>query len=206
MSKTLTAGFALIAGLVMVAVGYVILRPPGALLSNARFDKTQISPNADGVDDITTVYYSLSRPAQVSIYLENPAGDRYYFRQNERRTTGDFSVYFSGIVDGYMLPGEAITGAIERRLVPDDRYTWVIEAVRDGDTERAAGTLEIAGGDIALPTMATFDINPTVFTPNQDGIRDRTNINIYLEKPADLNVYLEGSDTQRYYLIEREGG
>ncbi len=206
MSKTLTVGFALIAGLVMVALGYVILRPPGALLSDARFDKARISPNADGADDITTVYYSLSRPAKITIYLENPAGDRYYFRENERRTAGDYSVYFSGIVDGYTLPGEDIAGTIERRLVPNDRYTWAIEAVRDDDTERATGTLEIAGGDIALPVMSTFDINPAVFTPNQDGIRDRTNINIYLEKPADLSVYLEGPDAQRYYLIEREGG
>jgi hypothetical protein len=184
----------------------MILRPPGPLLSNAGFDKTQISPNADGVDDITTVRYSLSRPARVSIYLENAAGDRFFFRDQERRGTGDFSAYFSGVVGGYTLPGEAIPGTIERRLIPNDRYTWVIEAVRDGETRRASGTLEVINADIALPVMSIFEIHPQVFTPNQDGIRDRVNINVYLDKPATLSVYLEDDSGLQYYLTERESG
>jgi hypothetical protein len=205
-SKTLTAGFALIALIVVGVSGYVILRPPGSLLSDAGFDKTQISPNADGVDDITTIQYSLSRPARVTIYLENALGERYYFRENERRVAGDYSVYFSGIVGGYTLPGEDIPGTIERRLIPSDRYTWGIEAAGDNRTDRATGTLDVIDADSALPVISTFDIQPERFTPNQDGIRDRTNINVYLEKPAALSVYLEDAHGQRYYLIERESG
>jgi hypothetical protein len=205
-SKTFTAIFALIALFVVGVIGYVILRPPGSLLSSAAFDKTQISPNADGKDDITTIRYSLSRPAQVSIYLENATGERYYFRQNEPRVTGDYSVYFSGIVGGYTLPGENIAGTIERRLIPNDHYTWVIEAVEDGKTDRASGALDVIDADSALPIMSTFDIQPALFTPNQDGIHDRTDINVYLEKAATLSVYLEGDGGLRYDLIEREGG
>ena len=74
--KTLTAGFALVALGIVATLGYVILRPPGSLLSNAEFDKTQISPNADGVDDVTAIRYTLARPARISIYLENPSGSR----------------------------------------------------------------------------------------------------------------------------------
>lgn len=204
--KAFTLGAALVALAIVGAVGYLILRPPVPLLSDAGLDKSVISPNADGVDDITTIRYSLARPAQVSIYLDNETGDRYYFRQEERRTSGDYTVLFSGIVGGYTLPGEDTTGTIESRLIPNGRYTWTIEAVRNDETKRQTGTLEIANADSDLPVITSFEISPRVFTPNQDGIHDRVNINVYLEKPAELDVYLEDSEGQRYYLAEREKG
>jgi hypothetical protein len=206
MYKVLTVMVALVAVVVVGVAGYFILRPPVALLSNAAFDKTQISPNADGVDDITPVHYSLSRPARVSIYLEGTRGQRYYFRRDERRTSGTYNVLFSGIVDGFTLPGESIPGQIERRLIPNDHYTWVIEAAESDNTRQATGTLDVVDADAALPVMSDFEINPPTFTPNQDGIHDRVDINVYLEKPANLSVYLEDGNGQQYYLAEREKG
>lgn len=205
--KLLTVTVTLMALAVVGVAGYLILRPPVALLSGAEFEHTQISPNADGVDDVTVIRYSLSRPARVSIYLENASGQRYYFRENERRSSGDFQVAFSGVVAGYTLPGEEIPGIVERRLIPNDQYTWVIEAVGDGETKRATGSLAVVNGDSALPLISVFEINPLTFTPNQDGIHDRVNVNIYLEKPVEtLNVYLEDTKGERYYLPEREEG
>ena len=204
--KLLTLIVALATVIVVGAVGYAILRPPVALLSGAAFDKTEISPNADGVDDVITIRYSLARPARISIYLDGPAGERFYFRKDERRGSGDYSVLFSGIVDGYTLPGENIPGTIERRLIPNGPYQWTIEAVRDGEIERATGQLAVVNADSKLPIISSFDIHPPVFTPNQDGIRDRVSINIYLEKPANLSVYLEDASGTRYYLPEREKG
>ena len=204
-SKIMTVVFALIALVIVGIAGYVILRKPGALLTDARFDKTQISPNADGIDDVTAIRYSLSHPATVTIYLEGESGT-YYFRQDERRGSGDYIVEFSGVVDGYTLPDEEIPGVIERRLIPNDHYTWVIEAVGDDRTDTATGTLDVVTADSALPVLSTFDIYPSVFTPNQDGIRDRTSINVYLEKPAELSVYLEDASGERSYLAEREKG
>jgi hypothetical protein len=204
--KLLTVIAALAALIVAGLIGYVVLRPPGPLLSGASFDTPQISPNADGIDDITMLRYSLSEPARVSIYLENDAGDRYYFRDDQRRSSGDFQVLFSGVVAGYTLPGEDIPGMVERRLIPNGTYTWVIEATTDSNTERTTGTLTVVDADSALPVMAAFDIYPPVFTPNQDGIDDRVSINIYLEKPANLSVYLEDAAGERYYLPERDEG
>lgn len=203
-STTLTVLFALAAAAVIAAIGYLILRPPVALLSKASFDKTQISPNADGVDDVTTIRYSLARSARISVYLENSSGQRYYFRQDEPRTPGNYIVEFSGIVDGYTLSGENIPGKIERRLIPNDHYTWVIEAVGKNETKRFTGKLEIANGDYALPVISSFEISPAVFTPNQDGIHDRVDINVYLEKPANLSVYLQDAKGQQYYIPELE--
>ena len=198
---------AVVAVIIVGVAGYLVLRPPVALLSGASFDKALISPDANGIDDVATVRYSLSQSAQVSIYLENYAGDRYYFRQNERRVSGDYIVLFSGVVDGYVLPGETIAGTVERRLVPKNRYTWVIEAVSDaGKTEESTGTLDIVGSDSELPLMPSFEVNPSEFTPNQDGVRDRVSINVYLDKPANLSVYLQDVSGQRYYIAERDNG
>lgn len=204
--KTLTVIVALIALALAAALGTLVLRPSGPLLSKATFDRTRITPNADGVDDLAVIEYRLSRPATVSIYLDGSNGDRYYFRRDERRISGSYRVLFSGIVAGYTLPGEQILGTVERRLIPDDRYTWVIEAVAGKTVERKSGILEVAEADSALPEISAFEIHPSEFTPNQDGIRDRVSINVYLEKPAQLSVYLEGPDGQRYYLPEREEG
>lgn len=204
--RLLTLLVALTALAVTVAIGIVVLRPPLPLLVSATFDRERITPNADGIDDLAVIEYRLSRPATVSIYLEGSNGDRYYFRQNEPRISGQYRVLFSGIVAGYVLPSEEIAGTIERRLIPNDRYTWVIEAADGKEVQRKSGVLEVAEADSALPEISAFEIHPAEFTPNQDGIRDRVSINVYLEKPAQLSVYLEDASGQRYYLPEREEG
>ncbi len=204
--KTVVVLAALVALLIAVGIGYLVLRPPVALLTAASFDRPRISPNADGQDDLAVIQYKLSRPAVISIYLDAPNGDRYYFRQDERRPAGSYRVLFSGIVGGFTLPGETVAGVIERRLIPNDTYTWVIEAVDGGKTARKTGTLVVADADSALPEITAFEISPAEFTPNQDGIRDRVSVNVYLAKPASLSVYLEDTSGQRYYLPEREEG
>ena len=117
--KLLTVMVALISLIVVGVAGYLILRPPLPLLDDAGFDHAQISPNADGVDDVTTIRYKLARPATISIYLENEDGQRYYFREQERRSSGEYAVLFSGIVGGYTLPDEEIAGRVEKRLPRD---------------------------------------------------------------------------------------
>lgn len=204
--KLITVLSALAAVIAVGVGGYLLLQPPSDLLSNAGFDHTLISPNADGIDDITTIRYSLARPADITIYLESDAGERYYFRDHQRRIAGDYQVRFSGVVDGFRLLGEEIPGTIERRLIPNATYTWVIEAASDDETQDATGTLLIENADSDLPVISAFHINPRRFTPNQDGIDDRVSINVYLEKPASLDVYLEDNDGQRIYLNERMEG
>jgi hypothetical protein len=205
----LIAGLAALAAFVFVGViGALLLQPNRPLLVNAGLSLSKITPNGDGSDDATEVRYTLNRNAKVTVSFTNKAsGVRYVFRNAEERPADSYKVLFSGVVDGYVLPGENPGGAVEARLVPDGDYTWAIDAESDsGEQASASGNLTVADGDPVLPTIQNFSVSPQVFTPNQDGVDDRVEINIYLAKPATLTVYLEDKDQQRYYISERDEG
>ncbi len=157
------------------------------LLSKASFAPDTISPNGDGVQDVTAIHYELSRQANVSIYVQEANGQRTYFRQNQPRTPGVYDVLFGGVLDG--------------KLLPDGDYTWAIEATAEGgQTQSAQGQLNVRDGDKTPLQITKFTIDPKELTPNQDSISDRVTINVYLPKPATLvttlqNVLCNGSDT-----------
>jgi hypothetical protein len=175
----------LVVALALTACG---MRP---LLYDVSVQPEMITPNADGLEDVTRFAYKLSRSADLSIYLVDESGKRHYFRQNRRRSAGAYRVDFGGVVDGSMLP--------------DGRYNWVVEAVTDrGEASRAEGSLVIQDADTERPEFEGFSIYPQVFTPNQDGKQDRATINYYLTKEADVSVYLLGPDGQKYPIAEKE--
>jgi flagellar hook assembly protein FlgD len=203
----LTVIGATVALAVVLVAGSALIQPGGPLLTRAEVSPDTITPNADGSDDVTIVSYSLSRNARVSISFEAENGLAFSFRKDESRIAGDYTVQFSGVVDGFTLPDENIGGQVERRLMPDGRYTWRVQAVgENGETEEKTGTLTIQNGDKTLPELKTFTVSPDVFTPNQDGISDRTQINVYLSKAADLTVYLQGADGSQLFIPERQEG
>ncbi len=164
----------------------------GPILSNVQVSPSTITPNADGLSDVTRVSYSLSRSANLSIMLIDDQGQTHYFRDSRRRSAGDYGVDFSGVINGTMLP--------------DGNYTWVIEAVDDdGQTMEQQGSLAIRNADTEKPQLQGFSVYPQVFTPNQDGIDDRVDINYYLTKKAEVTVYLLGPDGgTRYPIAEVE--
>lgn len=192
--------------LVAVAGIWRVVNGDSSLLRNVSMQKTRITPNADGREDVTRIAYELSRNAAVSIYFENETGQRFYFRQERPRGAGKYQVDFSGVVDGYLLPGETIEGEIISRLLQDGDYTWTIEATDlQGVTEREQGVLTIADADPLLPEMRSFSIYPPVFTPNRDGIADRALIQFFLAKDVEqLRVFLQGPDGREYPVQERE--
>ena len=151
---------------------------PRELLSKAALAPETISPNADGVADVTRIHYELSRNATVSIYFEAGDGQPRFFRNAQRRSAGAYDVEFGGVIDG--------------RLLPDGEYGWTIEAVDEGgQSQSAQGRLVLNGGESSAPDISGFSIFPQVFTPNRDGISDRTTINVSLSKPAALRVTLQ---------------
>jgi hypothetical protein len=183
------------------------LRP---LLADVTVYPDAISPNADGTDDATNIGYSLSRNASLSIYLENEQGERFYFRQNQRRSAGDYQVQWGGVInEPYWLENEFGRQQVRSWLLPDGTYTWTVEATDDdGNTERAQGPITLAGGDTVVPELRQFTVALPVFTPNQDGLADRTGIGYYLNKDVDgVLVYLYQLDRPDVQIpIEEQGG
>ncbi|HLY25569.1 MAG TPA: hypothetical protein VKQ72_04475 [Aggregatilineales bacterium] len=207
LSPLITALAALLALGVVGAVGQRLLQPNRPLLTEVSVSPTSITPNA-GHDDITTIRYTLNRDANVTIAFTNQAsGKRFVFRNVQPRPADSFQVQFSGVVEGYTLPGETNIGDVLQRLIPDGTYTWSVDAVADsGETGTVSGTLTVASVDAALPAITDFSISPKIFSPNQDGVDDRVSINVYLAKKSTLTVYLQSKDNQRYYISERDEG
>jgi hypothetical protein len=162
------------------------------LLNQVTVSPQTISPNADGLADVTRISYQLTRSADLSIYLKDAAGQTHFFRDSRRRSAGQYGVDFSGVIDGAMLPNGV--------------YTWVVEAKADeGDLTQQQGTLTIEQADTSRPEMQNFSLYPPIFTPNQDGIDDRVTMNYYLTKQAEVAVYLIAPDGKtRYPIAERE--
>jgi hypothetical protein len=194
--------------LLALAVGWVIARGDNSVLRNVSVDHEAITPNADGQDDATTVRYELARNAKVSITFADEAGHTYYFRQNGERGVGEYEVLFSGVVDGYDLPGETIQGEILARLLQDGHYTWTVSAVEEnGHQESASGRLIIADADTQLPELRDFSLDKSTFTPNQDGIDDRVSIQFFLPKEVvQTRVFLVTPEGAELPVAELERG
>ena len=202
------------AGIAVVVVGLaalLLIHPPLPLLTQVALNQTSIAPGDDRSDSSALIRYTLNRPAPVTISFQSKAnGQVYTFRDHLMRMPGDYQVNFSGVVDGYHLPGEtaeSLGGEVLARLIPAGVYQWKVEADNpDGSAINQQGDLAITPVDAALPAIQDFSISPLVFTPNQDGIDDRVAINVYLAKAATLSVYLQSADGVRYDMPERIEG
>lgn len=161
-----------------------------ALLHDVSIRPQTISPNADGAEDIAEIKYSLSRQSSITIYLVDQAGQRHYFRQDNRRSQGDRTAYFGGVIEG--------------RLLPDGAYTCVLEAQDErGRTQRVESPLEIANGDKVYLEIQNLNIYPNTFTPNRDGITDRVTVAYNLNKAATrVEVYLLDAAGRKYPVPE----
>lgn len=207
-SPMITVFAALITLILVGIVGARIVQPDRPLLTDVSFSLNAISPNADGVEDVTEIKYVLNRPAQVSITFTNQdSGVVFHFREQAARPPNTYQVLFSGVVEGYTLPGETIEGVVERRLMPNGRYTWLLSVQgENGESATQSGELTISGTDPRLPIMNSFEVAPQIFTPNQDGYDDRIAVNLYLAKEAELTVWLENDQNGPYYIAERTDG
>ncbi len=205
LSKIYVAFGLIIAVAVVAVVGYLILQPPVDLVRNVAFSDSILTPNADGEGDVIVFSYQLARSAMISLIFESEDGQVFVFRDQERRAPGSYSVNFSGVVDGFSRDDDPpFEGIIERRLIPNGLYTWTFIAQNEDDGVKTfTGTLTVRDGDPQLPLISAFEVSSAYFTPNQDGIRDRIRVNVFLEKAADLVVYLEDVAGARTYLAER---
>jgi len=193
--------FFLVIGFSLVIAG-CFKRP---LLYDVEVYPSLITPNADGDDDAANIFYKLSRNAVVSIYFVDEEGERHYFRKERPRSASKetYHAVFGGAIE---IPSKEARLPSEARVLPDGKYTWVIEA-RDegGHTEKVEGELFIEEADRTLPMLEGFSVFPKVFTPNRDGIDDRVRINYDLAKRAEVKLYLLDEEGRKYPIAEEEG-
>ena len=158
----LTIGVTVTVGAILIFLAQLVLTPERPLIAAASFNIETISPNADGVDDITLFSYEITDNALVSMDFTAENGDVYVFRENERRAEDEYSVLFSGVVDGFLLEGETVEGEVMRRLIPDGVYNWRLTAVAqdDGETAEVTGVLTVTDADSPLPLMTVFSVGP----------------------------------------------
>jgi hypothetical protein len=178
------------------------------LLSGVKVAPDVISPNADGVDDVTHIFYRVGRSVNVSIYFVDGAGRRHYFRQAQRRSPGKYDVYWGGVINDPQV--RQVAGGpmlVESQMLPDGVYTWVIEATdAAGRSQKVQGQIMLQGADTTLPEIHNFTVVPQDFTPNQDSIHDRVSISYYLTKKAErVQVYLRpvGDERLKYPIAEQ---
>ena len=161
-----------------------------ALLSDVSLNPDRISPFAGSPNSATTIHYTVGRASDVSIYLIDAQGARHDFRTIQPRAVGSYDALFSG--------------AINDRVLPDGKYTVVVEAKDSaGQVAKIEKPLTITGADSAPPQLMNFTVFPDSFTPNQDGINDRVTIRYYLTKPAKVDVYLTDGKN-RYEVAEKK--
>jgi hypothetical protein len=205
-SPILVTVIALIVVVVAVAVGWRVVNGDRSLLRNVTVGHERITPNADGDSDATPIRYEISRNATVSIYFDDEAGQRFYFREEKARGAGQYEVLFSGVVDSFTLPEDEIQAEILARLLPNGRYSWTIEAIDEQNIrEIMQGNLTIAEADTELPDMRNFTIDRPVFSPNRDGIDDRALIQFFLTKDvAELRVFLLTPEGEEVPIRELE--
>lgn len=203
--KSLVGGLALTLLLGLMLSG-CHLRP---LLYDVSVSPDLISPNADGNDDATNIEYKLSRNASLSIYFENATGERFYFRRERPRSAGPYRVQWGGSINQQRwLENEYGRQLVKSWVLPDGDYTWVVEATgQDGSVGRAQGRITLSDGDTVVPELRKFHVAVPEFTPNQDGLSDRTGISYDLSKEVEsVQVYLyhPGEPDVKYPLEEEK--
>ncbi|MEJ2210932.1 MAG: gliding motility-associated C-terminal domain-containing protein [Anaerolineae bacterium] len=178
------------------------------LLYDVSVSPDQISPNADGNQDATNIAYKLSRNASLSIYFQNTAGERFYFRNERPRSAGEYQVQWGGSINqNRWLENEYGRELVKSWVLPDGVYTWVLEASDEGgNQERAEGQITISGADSVVPQLRKFRVALPVFTPNQDGLADRTGISYDLNKDVEsVQVYLyDPAEPEVKYPLEEQ--
>ncbi len=208
LSRRTIALSALVVGAAAILLTALALNPPLPLIAAIHFSSETLSANADGHEDVVEIGYRLTRPARISLHFIDKSGRRFRFRDDAARAPGEYSLLFSGVVKADPAFSPAAIGAVLQHTLADGLYEWQFMAVAsdDGERQSESGQITLIDGDQQLPDIVEFSVSPLAFTPNQDGIDDRVQINLFLSKDAALDVFLEAADGTRLPIPERREG
>jgi hypothetical protein len=150
-----------------------ILRVAGSTatlaIEGAAAQPDAISPNGDGQADATTVTYSITTAANVTVELTDALGG-----------------VVSTVVDRVWTQAGEHSVAIDGDLLPDGEYRVVITARTAAD----ASVQQVVSLSVSR-VLGLVTATPSVFSPNGDGRKDRLMLSFTLAASADVVVRVE---------------
>lgn len=151
---------------VRAAAGVIGGRTLPVAITGLAADPETISPNYDGQADESTITYSLTKPATVTIQALDLIGEPVVLLQRPRRQgAGEHAFRFTA------------------SELQDASYQLRISAFGD-DGKEAVGVVNVA----VTRTLGGLDVSPAVFSPNLDGRLDRVTFAFELAAPAAVRV------------------
>lgn len=118
-------------------------------IQNVFVNPTTFSPNGDGIDDVVTVSYQLTKDATVRVYATDPNGGFHLISAPETIHASERSFQWDGTAGG---------GAV----LPDGKYVLHIEAEdAAGNFSDATKTVIIANGGIPRAEITDVKFTPT---------------------------------------------
>ena len=128
-----------------------------------------ISPNGDGQADATTLTYTLSAPANVTIEVTDAIGG-----------------VVATVVDRVWTGAGQHTLDLDGAALPDGTYNVVVTAV----TPAGVSVQKLIPLSVNR-TLGPVSVAPLAFSPNGDGRKDRLTLTFALTAPADVRIRVE---------------
>ena len=140
-------------------------RAAALAVTRVRAEPAAVTPNGDGIDDTTTITYTLGAPATVTTTLVDPGGATVATLFSEPRAAGEQS---------FSLTAEN---------VPDGAYTLVVSAA-GANGRTATGRVSV----LVSRTLSAFAASRTAISPNGDGRADALSFTFALAQPATVRL------------------
>ena len=142
------------------------LVPEGTLtVSGLAAEPATLTPNGDGVDDVTAVAYTLSAPAVVTATVRDALGQDVVRLSRVWRRAGEHEVRLDGV------------------NLSDGVYHVDVEAQATGG-RIASGSVQVT----VTRTLGALVADRRAFSPNADGRADRVTLSFQLQAPAEVRV------------------
>jgi flagellar hook assembly protein FlgD len=152
--------------------------PPPLVVRGLRASPSALTPNGDGSGERTTISFSLTTAASVTVDIEDGSGQLV-------RRLASASAFPRGTAR-LIWNGRATSGA----LVADGRYSVQIDASSPGQTASASGAV------VVDRTLGHLEVAPRPFSPNGDGRRETTTASFDLTRQASVHVRVMRGSTR----------
>jgi uncharacterized protein with LGFP repeats len=145
---------------------------PTLAIQQASASPSAISPNGDRQADTSTVSFTLSIPANVTVEVVSAEG-----------------AVLETLVDRVFMGAGAHQVGVDASALPDGDYTVLVSA------RTAAGASVQTAIPLAVTrTLGTVSLAPATFSPNGDGRLDRLTLGFTLANPADVRIRIVRDD------------